>query len=46
MSATLKEMRIATPLMSERSAIQAAVMLIPRFEAKIQAVLDRVWGKV
>src|SRR5438445_12614506 len=41
----LKEQReIVAELDAEAAQIEAARNLIPRFEAKIQRVLDRVWG--
>lgn len=37
--------RIVSELEAEAGQIEAVRGLIPRFEAKIQRVLDRVWGK-
>jgi restriction endonuclease S subunit len=37
--------RIVADLDAEAVQIDAVRSLLPRFEAKIQRVLDRVWGK-
>lgn len=52
---TLKEMRIPLPpletqhtivaeIEAEQALVEANRQLIARFEAKIRAVIDRVWG--
>ena len=41
-----KQRRIAAELDAEAAQMEAVRSLIPRFEAKIQRVLDRVWGNV
>lgn len=37
--------RIVAELDAEAARLEAVRSLLPRFEAKIQLVLDRVWGK-
>jgi hypothetical protein len=39
-----EQRRIVAALDAEAAQMEAARALIPRFEAKIQSVLDRVWG--
>jgi restriction endonuclease S subunit len=39
-----KQRRIVAELDAEAAQMQAVLSLLPRFEAKIQRVLDRVWG--
>ena len=41
-----EQRRIVAELDTEAAEIEAVRALIPRFEAKIRRVLDRVWGKV
>ena len=39
-----EQRRIVAELDAEAAQMEAVRSLIPRFEAKIQRVLDRVWG--
>lgn len=39
-----KQLRIVSELDAEAAQMAAVRSLLPRFEAKIQRVLDRVWG--
>ena len=39
-----EQRRIVTELDAEAAQMEAVRALLPRFEAKIQRVLDRVWG--
>jgi hypothetical protein len=39
-----EQRRIVAELDAEAAQMEAVRALIPRFEAKIQRVLDRVWG--
>lgn len=39
-----EQRRIVSDLDAEASQMESVRALIPRFEAKIQRVLDRVWG--
>ncbi len=39
-----EQRRIVAELDAEAAQMKAVRALIPRFEAKIQRVLDRVWG--
>lgn len=40
-----EQRRIVAELDAEAAQMEAVRALIPRFEAKIQRVLDRVWGQ-
>ena len=39
-----EQRRIVSELDAEAAQMEAVRALLPRFEAKIQRVLDRVWG--
>ena len=39
-----EQRRIVSELDAEAAQMEAVRSLLPRFEAKIQRVLDRVWG--
>lgn len=41
-----EQRRLVAELDAEAAQMEAVRGLIPRFEAKIQRVLDRVWGTV
>jgi hypothetical protein len=41
-----EQRRIVAELDAEAAQMEAVRSLLPRFEAKIQRVLDRVWGSV
>ena len=41
-----EQRRIVAELEAEAAQLEAVRALLPRFAAKIQRVLDRVWGKV
>ena len=40
-----EQRRLVAELDAEAAQMDAVRALLPRFEAKIQRVLDRVWGK-
>lgn len=42
--ALAEQRRIVAELDAEAAQMEAVRSLLPRFEAKIQRVLDRVWG--
>lgn len=44
MKRKFEQRRIVAELDAEAAQMEALRGLIPRFEAKIQRVLDRVWG--
>ena len=41
-----EQRRLVAELDAEAAQMEAVRALLPRFEAKIQRVLDRVWGTV
>ena len=42
--APARQRRLVAELDAEAAQMDAVRLLLPRFEAKIQRVLDRVWG--